>query len=804
MLYNYIKTAFRSIWKDKFFSVLNISGLAIGIACCMLIVTYVQYELSYDRHFPNHENIYRVVIEGSFNGRDFTGSQSPAPTGATFRDQIPGVEERLRLRNTGNWIVKYNDKVFNENRFVFADETFFEVFRVPLLKGVPGEVLTKKNHLAMSATTARKYFGDEDPIGKTVRLDNDSDWVVAGVYEDIPSNSHFRFNVILSFITRESDYNNQQWLNQNYDTYLVMQPNANVEQVQKQMNEIAIEKMGAEFKQYLDMTFEQFEAAGNRFHYFLQPIADIHLLSDGYGGFEPESDITYVYIFSAIAVFILVIACINFMNLSTARSANRAKEVGVRKVLGSVKGQLVTQFISESVLITFISGLIGLGLAVLLLPFFNNFAGREMSLDFVANLPLVFAGSVVVGFLAGLYPAFFLSAFSPVKVLKGNLSMGMKSGGLRKALVTFQFFISILLIIGTFSILNQLQYIQNKKLGFEKEKVLLVHNTYLLGDGVEAYKNELLANANVEAVSSTWYLPTSSNRSSTVFFPDGIIDQDRGQVSQNWYVDHNYQKVFGLELVKGRFFDRDIPTDSTAMVINEKAAEIYGIKDLENAVIGDFNDDGSALDRYKVIGIVKDFHFESLKTEIGPLVMRLNGQNGYLGVRLNAGNFQQVISDARSAWDQMATDQPFEYSFLDDRFGNMYETESRLGDIFTSFAVLAVLIACLGLFGLAAFTAQQKTKEVGIRKVLGATLPQLMYLMSKEVTVLILISFVVASAVGWYGVDLWMQSFAYRPPISVSVFLLAGACALVIALLTMSYQSIKVATGNPVRALRNE
>ena len=262
--------------------------------------------------------------------------------------------------------------------------------------------------------------------------------------------------------------------------------------------------------------------------------------------------------------------------------------------------------------------------------------------------------------------------------------------------------------------------------------------------------------------------------------------------------------MFGLELVKGRFFDRDIPTDSTAMVINEKAAEIYGIKDQENAVIGDFNDDGSALDRYKVIGIVKDFHFESLKTEIGPLVMRLNGQNGYLGVRLNAGNFQQVISDARSAWDQMATDQPFEYSFLDDRFGNMYETESRLGDIFTSFAVLAVLIACLGLFGLAAFTAQQKTKEVGIRKVLGATLPQLMYLMSKEVTVLILISFVVASAVGWYGVDLWMQSFAYRPPISVSVFLLAGACALVIALLTMSYQSIKVATGNPVRALRNE
>lgn len=803
MFKNYFKIALRSVWKDKFFSFLNISGLAIGIACCLLIVTYVRYELSYDKHFEGYENIYRIIIDGSFNGREFTGSQSPSPTGGVYKDQIPAVEERLRLRNSGDWIVKYEDKVFNENRVVFSDETFFDVFKIRLIKGNPQEVLNRKNHLVMSETVAQKYFGDEDPVGKIVRLDNDSDWTVSGVYEDIPGNTHFRFNMILSFITREDEYNSQQWLSQNYDTYLVLNENADLTQVQTQMTEIAIDKMGAEFKQYLDMTYDQFVAAGNSFDYFLQPLADIHLKSEGYGGFEPEADITYVYIFSAIAAFILIIACINFMNLSTARSSNRAKEVGIRKVLGSIRVQLIMQFISESVMITFISGIIGLGVAIIVLPFFNDFADRQMTLGFLECLPYVVGGSLAVGFLAGIYPAFFLSAFAPVKVLKGNLSMGMKSGGLRKALVTFQFFISILLIIGTFSILNQLNYIQNKKLGFEKDRVLLVHNTYLLGDNFEAYKNSILNNASVENVSASWFLPTSSSRSSTVFFPDAIIDQDRGQVSQNWHVDENYADVFGLNLKDGRFFDRDIPTDTMAMVINEKAAQVYGIENLESAVIGDFNDDGT-LTRYKIIGIIEDFHFESLKTEIGPMVIRLGTQRGYLGLKLNSANYQQVIDEARMVWDEMATDQPFEYSFLDDRFGNMYEAENQLGDIFSIFAALAIIIACLGLFGLAAFTAQQKTKEVGIRKVLGASLGQLIYLMSREVSILIMISFVVAAAVGWYGVDLWLQSFAYRPPISVSAFILAGVSALLIALATMSYQSIKVATGNPVRALRNE
>lgn len=804
MLKNYFKIALRSIWKDKFFSLLNISGLAIGIACCLLIITYVRYELSFDKHFANSENIYRIIIEGSFNGRDFTGSQSPSPTGSTFRDQIPGIKERLRLRNTGNWIVKYEDKVFNEDHVVYADETFFDVFQVEMIKGNPDEALTRKNHLALSESVAKKYFGEDDPIGKTVKLDNDADWVVSGVYKDIPDNSHFHFEMILSFITRENEYNDQAWLSQNYDTYLVLNENLSIDEVERQMNNIAIDKMGAEFKQYLDMTYEQFEAAGNRFHYFLQPLADIHLKSDNYGGFEAEGDITYVYIFSAIAAFILIIACINFMNLSTARSANRAKEVGLRKVMGSFRSQLIFQFISESVLITFISGMIGLAIAMVVLPFFNDFANRQMSIDFIGQLPYVLIGSLSVGFLAGIYPAFFLSAFAPVKVLKGNLSMGMKSGGLRKALVTFQFFISILLIIGTFSILNQLSYIQNKKLGFEKNQVLLVHNTYLLGDNVEPFRNKLLNNSNVVNGSYTYFLPTYSSRSSTVFFPNAVIDQEKGQVSQNWRVDENYAEVFGLNLKEGRFFDKDIPTDTMAMVINEKAAQIYGIENLENAVIGDFNDDGSGLVRYKVIGIVEDFHFESLKTEIGPLVMRLGSQRGYLGLKLNSNNYQQVIDEARIAWEEMASDQPFEYSFLDDRFGNMYESENQLGEIFSIFAGLAIIIACLGLFGLAAFTAQQKTKEVGIRKVLGASIYQLIYLMSREVSILILISFVVASAAGWYGVNQWMQSFAYRPPMSVTVFIIAGASALVIALLTMSYQSIKVATGNPVKALRNE
>lgn len=804
MIKNFFKIALRNLWRDKFFSLLNVSGLAIGIACCLLIMTYVNYELSFDKHFDNSENIYRVVIEGRFNGRDFTGVQLPSPAGPTFREQIPGVSERLRFRNAGNWVVKYDEKVFNENRVVFADETFFDVFSVPLLMGNPEDVLLNKNTLAMSESMAAKYFGDENPIGKILRFDNRLDFEVRGVYADIPDNTHFHFDMILSFITREEEYNAQQWLNQNWETYLTLEENVTAEQVNLAMNEIAVDKMGVELKQYLDMTFEQFKSGGNSFEYFLQPLSDIHLRSDNYGGFEPEADITYVYIFTAIAAFILIIACINFMNLSTARSANRAKEVGIRKVMGSYRSQIISQFIAESVLITFIAGLIGLLAATLLIPSFNGFADRQMALDFMANLPLVMIGSVIVGFLAGLYPAFFLSAFSPAKVLKGNLSLGMKSGGLRKVLVSFQFFISILLIIATFSILNQLSYIQNKKLGFEKDQVLIVHNAYMLRENSEAFRNAVLESPEVRNASFSGFLPTSSNRSSTVFFPDAVIDQERGVVSQNWRVDYEYLDVFGLELADGRFFSKEYGTDSLAMVINETAARLFGITDLEGAIIGDFNNDASALERYKVIGIVEDFHFESLRDEIGPVIMRLGNSTGYISMRLNAADYRATMDQVEKNWDELAPGQPFEYSFLDDRFTNMYEAESKLGDIFSVFAGLAIVIACLGLFGLAAFTAQQKTKEVGIRKVLGASMAQLIYLMSREVSVLILISFVVASALGWLGVNWWLQTFTYRPPVNIGVFILAGLGAFLIALLTMSYQSVKVAVANPVKALRNE
>lgn len=804
MIKNFLKIALRSLWRDKFFSLLNISGLAIGIACCLLIMTYVNYELSFDKHFENSANIHRMIVSGSFNGDDFTSSQAPSPAGGTFKEQVPGVSQKLRLRNSGNWVMKYEEKVFNENNVVFADETFFDVFSIPLLMGNPDDVLLNKNTMAMSETMAKKYFGEENPIGKVLKLDNRTDFEVRGVYADIPDNTHFSFDFLLSFITRENEYNEQQWLSNNYETYLVLDDNVKVDQVVANINEIAIDKMGVELKQYLDMSFDDFKKAGNNFEYLLQPLHDIHLKSDNYGGYETEGDITYVYIFTAIAAFILALACINFMNLSTARSANRAKEVGIRKVMGSFRAQIIYQFISESILITFLAGLIGLGLATVVIPFFNDFADRQMELSFVTNLPLVLVGSMVVGFLAGLYPAFFLSAFSPAKVLKGNLSTGMKSGALRKVLVSFQFFVSILLIIGTFSILNQLTYIQNKKLGFEKDQVMVVHNAFMLRDNTQAFRNALLQNSEIENVAYSSFLPTTSSRSNTVFFPDAVIDQEKGVLSQNWSVDYEYLDVFGLEISDGRFFSKEYVTDSTAMVINETAAKMFGIENLEGAVIGDFNDDASGLDRYTVVGIVKDFHFESLKDKIRPVIMRLGNSTGLASLKVNSGNMQATMDRVETSWNEMAPGQPFEYSFLDDRFTNMYQAESKLGNIFSVFAGLAIVIACLGLFGLAAFTAQQKTKEVGIRKVLGASMVQLIYLMSREVSILIMISFVVASGLGWLGVDWWMQSFSYRPPINLGVFLLAGAGAFVIALLTMSYQSVKVAVANPVKALRNE
>jgi putative ABC transport system permease protein len=804
MIKNYLKIAFRGLLRDKFFSFLNVSGLAIGIACVLLITTYVSYEQSFDKHFENHENIYRVVIKGRFNGRDFTGVQNPAPAGPTFKEQLPEVIEKLRFRNSGDWVVKYEDKIFNENEVVFADETFFKVFSVNLIQGNPEEVLLKPNHLVLSETQAKKYFGNENAMGKILRLDNEEDWVVSGVYEDIPDNSQFHFEFILSFITRDEEYNNKFWLSQNYETYLVLNPNSDLASVQNKVNEIAIEKMGVELQQYLDMSFDQFKAAGNNFEYFLQPLQDVHLRSDNYGGFEPEGDITYVYIFTSIAIFILAIACINFMNLSTARSANRAKEVGVRKVLGSYRSQLIGQFIAESVLITFIAGLIGLSAAVILIPFFNDFAERQMVLEFLPNLPIVALGSSLVGFLAGLYPAFFLSAFSPAKVLKGNASVGGKSGGLRKVLVSFQFFISILLIIATFSILNQLNYIQNRKLGFDRDRVLVISNAFMLRDNKQAFKNAMLQNPDVVNASFSSFLPTSSNRSSTVFFPDAVVDKDKGIVSQIWTVDEGYPDVFGMKIKKGRFFSKEYGTDSTALVINETAARLFGFEELNGAVLGTYDESPEKLNRYNVIGVIEDFNFESLKNEIEPMVIRLGNSTGLLSLKLNSGDYKALLKETEAKWDEFAPGQPFEFTFLDDRFNNMYTAETKLGNIFTVFAVLAIVIACLGLFGLAAFTAQKKTKEVGIRKVLGATLPQLIYLMSKEISILVLISFVLASALGYYGVNWWMQDFTYRPSISIMAFALAGLSAFAIALLTMSYQSIKVARANPVKALRNE
>jgi putative ABC transport system permease protein len=804
MIKNYLKIAFRSLFRDKFFSLLNISGLAIGIACVLLITTYVTYELSFDKHFDNNENIYRVVIKGRFNGRDFTGVQNPSPAGPTFKEQIPEVVEKLRFRNSGNWVVKYNDKVFNEDEVIFADDTFFKVFSVNLLQGNPDEALSKPYHLALSQTQATKYFGTEDPMGKVLRLDNEKDWIVSGVYADIPDNSQFHFEFILSFISREDEYNDQFWLSQNYETYLVLNPNSDIETVNQKVNEIAVDKMGVELQQYLEMSFDQFKEAGNNFEYFLQPLADVHLRSDSYGGFEPEGDITYVYIFTSIAVFILLIACINFMNLSTARSANRAKEVGVRKVLGSYRSQLIGQFIAESILITFIGGLVGLSAAVMLIPFFNDFADRQMILEFLPNLPVVATGSMLVGFLAGLYPAFFLSAFSPAKVLKGNVSTSGRSGGLRKVLVSFQFFVSILLIIATFSILNQLNYIQNRKLGFDRDRVLVISNAFMLADNGQAFKNAVLQNPAILDASFSSFLPTSSNRSSTVFFPDAVVDNDKGIVSQFWTVDENYIDVFSMKVKEGRFFSKEFKTDSTAFVINETAARLFGFNQLDGAILGAFDENPDDLDRFNVIGIIEDFNFESLKSEIEPMVIRLGNSTGLLSLKLNAGNYKSVLGEVESKWDEMAPGQPFEYTFLDDRFTNMYTAETKLGSIFTVFAALAIIIACLGLFGLAAFTAQKKTKEVGIRKILGASILQLIYLMSKEISVLVLISFVLASALGYYGVDWWMQDFTYRPSISISSFLMAGGSAFFIALLTMSYQSIKVARANPVKALRNE
>jgi putative ABC transport system permease protein len=819
MIRNYLKIALRNLSRQRFYSLINIAGLALGVAACLLIVLYINHELSYDRYHTKADRIFRVNGEIKFAGNHYQLAVAPAPLGEALVNEFPEVETAVRFRARGSYLVKRENSVesVREQNVMWVDSTFFEIFSVPVLQGNANNALKDPNTVAISRKLAEKYFKNEVPLGQTLIMDNKWSFKVTAVFEDMPATGHFQFDILLSLAGLD-EAKSVNFLSNNFNTYILLRENADPKALEAKFPQLVVKYIGPQAAQLLggEFTMEKFIASGNKLEYTLMPITDIHLHSDLTAEVRANSDITYVYLFGAVAVFILFIACINFMNLSTARSANRAKEVGVRKVMGSMRSHLVRQFLTESILITIFAFILAIGVAYLAMPFFNSLSQLELSLPLGSlNFYLILLGAAtLVGLLAGLYPSFFLSAFQPVKVLKGQLALGSKSGFIRGGLVVFQFCISIFLIIGTFTVQSQLNFIQNKKIGFNKDQVIMISDAYSLGDNYQAFKNEVLKNSFIINGTISGFIPVTGGwRNDNTHWPAGSNPTQENMVGlQCWTVDFDYLKTMDMKIVQGRAFSQDFPSDSSAIILNQTAVKHFRLGDdpigKKIATFAGQNADGT-IDQnkhvfYTVIGVVEDFHFESLKQNISPLGFFIGDSPGYASFRFEAKNTQDVIRAIEASWKKLAPGQPFQYSFLDESFGRMYASEQRLGQIFAGFAGLAIIIACLGLFALTAFTAEQRTKEIGIRKVLGASVSSIIVLLSKEFGKLILIAFVISVPLAWFGVDWWLKNYTYKVEVGVLIYIAAGVFAFVIAWLTMGYQSIKAATANPVNSLRNE
>ncbi len=821
MIINNLTTGFRALRKQKFYTFINIAGLSIGIAACLVILMLVVHEFSYDRYHTKGDRIFRVNTEIKFGSNHFTVAAGYPVMAELFKQNYPEVESVVRFTYWGKRYVRKVDG--NEKTKEIAartDSTFFSVFSIPVLEGDPRTALREPNSIAISRKMAGKYFPEGNALGQSLILDDDVNSKVTAVYEDIPEASHFHFDILRSMSGLEEAKSVTLIGGSEAHIYLLLNEGADASALESKFPVFIEKYVMPQIADAVggDPSIEKFRAAGNIWHYSLTNVADIHLHSSLLAEFEPNGNITYVYLFSAIAIFILIIACINFMNLSTARSANRAREVGVRKVMGSHRSQLIIQFLVESFMLNVIGFLLALVIAYLFLPVFNTLADKELTLPFDEFwfYCLLLGASLLVAIMAGLYPAFFLSGFTPVAVLKGKLALGLKSGWVRNGLVVFQFVVSIFLIIATIAVNQQLKYMQAKQLGFERDQLVVVKEAFQLGNNLQPFKEEVLRNTSIMSGTISGYLPIGGWRNSDTYWKDGVLPsqtniQDMVNM-QVWQIDNDYLNTFKMKLKQGRGFSKEFLSDSTAIVLNETAVARFKIEGdpigKKVSHFGEQRPDGSPdptkIQSWTIIGVVEDFHYESLRSNIGPLGFLLRKSDGSITFRFEAASASSVIETLEQTWKKLSPDSPFQYSFLEEDFERMYSTEQRLGKIFALFAMLAIFIACLGLFALTAFTTEQRTKEIGIRKALGASINNIVLLLSRDFSRLILIAFVLAIPLAWYSVDQWLDGYAYRTSIGVLVYLTAGSLTLFIAGATMSYQSIKAAKGNPIESLRTE
>jgi putative ABC transport system permease protein len=802
MIKNYIKTAYRSLLKNKGFTILNVLGLSVGLATCLLIVFYVVDELSYDRYNTKAGRIYRISIDAKLNGNAGVYATSEAPWKNILKSSFPQVENVARLIDKNGlflspqkFYVKKNNGNILERNIVFTESSLFDVFTLPMIDGNAAHALDEPNTAVITESTAKKYFNKVNVTGRTLTINDSNTFKITGVIKDIPAQSQFHYDFFLSFSSRpESKSNN--WGYAGLHTYLLLKPGTDVAKLEKALTNIDIKNS------YNPSTWT---TGDNHLRVFLKPLADIHLRdTDAQYTLEKSGNIQYVYIFLLVAIFILLIACVNFMNLSTARSSNRAREVGVRKVLGSARKYLVAQFLTESVLVTFVSAAIALFLAWMLLPLFNQMADKHLEItpQIIAwLLPALLLVVLIVGFLAGSYPAFYLSSFQPIDVLKGKIAAGFKGGFLRSFLVIFQFAISIFLIIGTLVIYNQLNYIRNKDLGFDRDQVLVIKNANTLGNQAKILKNDLKQLPGVANATLSSYQPTGDEDLKTGLFPHRKIDIKEDILTEFWSVDEDFINTMNLKLTNGRNFSKDMSGDTAGMIVNEAFVRKLGQLNPLNKDVYRYS---YGLQQYHIIGVVKDFNFASLRDNITPLAMVYDFDNGAISVKLHSANLSALMAQIAGKWKELSPNQPFTYSFMDQDFDATYRTEQRFGSMFISFSTLAIIIACLGLFGLAAYAAEQRTKEIGIRKVLGANISTIVAMLSMDFIKLVFISILIATPIAWWAMQKWLQDFAYRTTIQWYILAAAGATAITIAFITISFQSIKAALSNPINSLRSE
>jgi putative ABC transport system permease protein len=793
MLKNYFKIAIRNLWKHKVFSFINIMGLTVGMSACFLIFLYVNFELTYDRFHTKADRIYRLVTDIKTPSETINTNSTSWAFASNIKNDFPEVEAFTRI-NGGSFLVRKGDIKFQEENTVFADSTFFKVFDFELVRGNPATALKDQLSLVFTEKAAKKYFGDSDPIGQTLLLSGDGlPATVTGVMKDIPENSQIKGDMFVSMTTMTQRFNkglDDQWGNFGATTYLLLKPGTTGEALEKKFPAFLKNRAG-----------KLMDEMNMHYTLFLEPLADVHLLSTR--GSDDAGSMNNVYVFSAVAIFILIIACINFVNLTTARSVERAKEVGIRKVVGAARGLLARQFISESILLCLIAFVFAVVLSAAIIPLFNNLSGKIISTGILSNLPFVgalFLAALIIGVLAGSYPAMVLSSFEPVVVLKGRFTTSVKGILLRKGLVTFQFGISIALIIATIVVFTQMNYMRNRDLGFTKDQMLIVNSQ---GDPKrEAFKESLKGLVGVKSTAASSSVPGGGNPGAYSEIENKSGDLQIANLDL-YFVDFDYISQFNLKIAAGRPFSREFGTDTTqAMVINEAAAKLFGYSSPDQAIGRRFKQWGR---EGKIIGVIKDFHFRSLQEVIKPLTMRIEpGGSELVSVKIEGGNTKETLAAVESKWKSIMPDRPFSYYFMDEFFDRQYRSEERFEKLFFNFAILAIFISCLGLLGLASYSTAQRTKEIGVRKVMGASISSIVELLSVDFLKLVLLAFLIASPIAYYGMYKWLEGFAYRTEIHWWIFVAAALLSTLIAFATVSFQSIRAALMNPVKSLRSE